>query len=229
MQGQSEFHLPLATPLMLTRPRWAGPLGAAECAAARANGVDLAFDPAQGGWVLATACDGHDPDPPIWAGLSRLALRPWQPTDLPAYHAMLDDPGLWQFLPEAMPAPMTVDVARDLLAVSMASPHHRVLAVVTAQAVAGQVRLLWQAPGLAPGSAEISYWLGRAHRGRGLARVAVRQAVAMAWADRPGLRRVVGFVHPDNAASARVLTGAGFAQEGCRAGDGWQVFALSRE
>jgi RimJ/RimL family protein N-acetyltransferase len=228
MQGQSEFRLPLATPLMLSRPRWAGPLSAVECKAARANGVALAFDPAQGGWVLADACDGHDPEPPIWAGLSRVTSRAWHPDDLPGYHAMLNDPGLWQFLPEAMPDPLTLDVARDLLAVSVASPHHRVQAIVTAQGVAGQVRMLWQGPGLAPDSAEISYWLGRAHRGRGLAQAAVRQAATAALADRPGLRRVVGFVHPDNAASARVLTRAGFAATGHRA-DGWQVFALSRE
>ncbi len=229
MQGQSEFGAPLATPLMLSRPRWAGPLSAAECAAARANGVALAFDPAQGGWVLADSCDGHDPDPPIWAGLSTLSLRPWHPEDLTAYHALLDDPDLWQFLPDPMPRPLTLDVARDLLAVSAASLHHQVQAIATAQGVAGQVRLLWQAPGMAPDTAEISYWLGRAHRGRGLAQAAVRQAAAAALAEQPGLRRVVAFVHPDNAASTWVLTRAGFSATGSRPTDGWQVFALSRE
>jgi len=229
MQGQSDFRLPLAAELPLSRPRWAGPLSAAECNAARANGVALAYDPAQGGWVLAEAADGpDDPMLPEWARLAQFRLRAWAPDDLPAYHALLDDPDLWRFMPEAMPHPFGLDTARDLIAISGAAPHHLVQCIEAAAGPVGQVRLLWSAPGLDRDEAEVSYWLGRSYRGRGLAAQAVRQAVADAFALRAGLRRVVAFVHPDNAASMRVLERAGFARGGARDSDGWQVFATIR-
>jgi RimJ/RimL family protein N-acetyltransferase len=49
------------------------------------------------------------------------------------------------------------------------------------------------------------------------------------FAARAALRRVVAFVHPDNAASARLLERAGFARTAARAADGWDGFALMRE
>lgn len=229
MQGQSDFRLPLTAELLLNRPRWAGALSEAECNAARANAVPLAFDPAQGGYVLAHAADGmNDPELPSWAGLSPIRLRDWTLADLAAYHAMLNDPGLWRFLPEDMPQPFTEATAHDLIAISGAAPYHLVQCIDTPQGPAGQVRLLWAAPALHPDEAEVSYWLGSAHRGRGLAVQAVRQAVAWAWQHRPGLRRVVAFVDPENAASARVLERAGFARAGTRDADGWHVFLLPR-
>ncbi|MFN3646537.1 MAG: GNAT family N-acetyltransferase [Gemmobacter sp.] len=228
MQGQSGFRLPLNADLVLDRPRWSGPLSAAEIAAARANGLALAWCPAQGGLVLASARDaGDDPVLPVWARQVPVRLRPWSGDDIAACHALMDDPGLWQFLPEAMPQPLTPDTVADLIAIAGAA-HHLVRCIDTAQGPAGQVRLLWQGAGLAPDEAELSYWLGRAHRGRGLALAAVQQALALAWGLRPDLRRIVAYTHPDNAPSARLLARAGFAPTGTRAADGWNAHMLSR-
>lgn len=228
MQGQSSFTLPLTTGLSLSRPRWSGPLTEAEVGAARANGVALAYDPAQGGLVLAEVPDAaDDPVLPVCARLARFHLRPWGPQDVAACHALMNDPALWQYLPEPMPEPLTPDTVRDLIAISGA-PHHLVQCIDTADGPAGQVRLLWSGPGLAPDEAELSYWLGRAHRGQGLGLAAVRLALAQVWGARPGLRRVLAFVHPDNAASARLLGRAGFRAAGRRDSDGWPAYALSR-
>ena len=214
---------------VLDQPRWDGPLTGKQLAEARRAGVPLAYDPAQSGWVRADAADADDdPDLPIWAGLSRFVLRPWQDSDLDHFHALLDDADLWRYMVEDMPSPFTRAVAADLLAISNAGQHHEVCAIQSAQGPVGQVRLLWTGPEIQPDEAEISYWLGRSHRGRGWASEAVRQLATTALRKRTGLQRVVAYVHPDNTASTRVLARAGFVPAAARASDGWLGFALTR-
>jgi len=61
--------------------------------------------------------------------------------------------------------------------------------------------------------AELSFWIGRDHWGRGLAREA--GAAVLAWGfDNLGLNRIVAFHMVRNAASGRVLAALGFANEG---------------
>jgi RimJ/RimL family protein N-acetyltransferase len=160
--------------------------------------------------VPFTADDAlEDPDPPIWARLSPLELRPWQSRDLEQFHALLDDPALWQYMVETMPSPFTRSVAADLIAISNVGSHHEVRAVLAGGVPVGQARILWSGPGLKPDEAEISYWL----------------MVANAFRSRPGLRRVVAYVHPQNHASIRVLKRAGFVPSAARPSDGWLGFA----
>jgi len=220
-----------AVPAHTTGPRmrWAGPLPRDQLARARSAGTPLAYDPAQNGWVPANAPDvGDDPELPIWAGLSRFILKPWQESDLQHFHALLDDGELWRYMTEDMPAPFTRAVAADLIAISNAGQHHEVYAIRTSKGPVGQVRLLWSAPDLQPDEAEISYWLGRSHRGRGWASEAVRQLAMTALRSRTGLARVVAYVHPENTASTRVLARAGFVPAAARASDGWLGFVFIR-
>ena len=61
-------------------------------------------------------------------------------------------------------------------------------------------------------NAYLGYAIDERHAGRGVGTAAVRQAIALAWAD--GLHRVQAAVSPDNAGSRRVLEKAGFRREG---------------
>lgn len=209
--------------------RWNGPLTGPQLAEARSKGMPLAYDPAQNGWVPAQAPDlDNDPELPIWTGLSRLVLRPWRDSDLERFHALLDDAELWRYMIEDMPSPFSRAVAADLIAISNAGQHHEVYAIQSSQGPVGQVRLLWTGPELQPDEAEISYWLGRMHRGRGWASEAVRQLAMTALRSRAGLQRVVAYVHPQNTASTRVLARAGFVPAAARVSDGWLGFAFTR-
>ncbi len=58
---------------------------------------------------------------------------------------------------------------------------------------------------------EVAYFLAPAAQGKGYAGQLVARALATAWAG--GAPLVSAFAHPDNAASCRVLTRAGFHQE----------------
>jgi ribosomal-protein-alanine N-acetyltransferase len=61
-------------------------------------------------------------------------------------------------------------------------------------------------------NAYLGYGIDERHAGRGVATVALRHAVDLAWAD--GLHRVQAAVSPDNTASKRVLEKVGFRREG---------------
>lgn len=63
--------------------------------------------------------------------------------------------------------------------------------------------------------AELGYWVGRGHRGRGHATAAARAAVRFAFGT-AGLDRVFALPLADNAASRRVLERAGLALVGTR-------------
>ncbi len=169
-----------------------------------------------------------DPDESIWTRLTPFELRPWRASDLDHFHALLDDPTLWRYMVEDMPTPFIRSVAADLIAISNAGSHHEVLAILAQRVPAGQVRILWAGPELQQDEAEVSYWLGRSFRGRGLASGAVKQMVTNAFRTRPGLRRVVAYVHPENSGSIRVLERAGFLPSVARASDGWLGFASTR-
>lgn len=208
------------------RLRWQGVLRAADRDWCRQNGVALAFDPAQAGWVVAPEGGFIDDAPECDAPLSHaagLALRPWGAADLPAFRALLDDPQVWRHLPEAYPAPLTDSMAADLIAVSGMGGHHAVRAVTLAGAPVGQVRIAFDQDGT---RAELSYWLGRAFWGRGIGRRMVARAVIWAFAGTPALRELTARVRPENAASARALRAAGFTATGQR--DGWDWFSRPR-
>jgi RimJ/RimL family protein N-acetyltransferase len=188
----------------------------------------LAFDPAQAGWVVDPPGGFVDDAAPEAAGLSGrapLSFRSWTTSDLPVFRALLDDPAVWAHLPEPYPAPLTAALAADLIALS-ALPHHRVCAILWHGTPVGQVRLDDSGSGAAD-EAELSYWLGRAHWGRGIGTRAVRRAVAEAFADRPDLTRLTARVRPANTASARILADCGFHPDGTALG-GWNRYRRDR-
>lgn len=91
------------------------------------------------------------------------------------------------------------------------------------------VRLSWC-------NANLGYYVGREHNGKGHATDAVRLAVTFAFRD-AGLHRVQAGVMPSNAASLRVVEKAGFRREGyapryLRIAGRWEdhvVFAMTAE
>ena len=75
--------------------------------------------------------------------------------------------------------------------------------------------------------AEIGFILGRMHRGRGLAREAVRRALAFGFGEM-GLHRVEADVDPDNTASFALLHALGFQREGLLR-DRWFTFGTWKD
>lgn len=200
-----------------TRSRSAGVLSREELAYCRTHRIALAYDPVQIGWVVAGCVDDIDDADTV---SKRSAFKPrglaptyrfrrWTMDDLPVYRALLDDPKVWAQMYEPYPNPLGEALARQLIDLSN-SDHHEVLAVLRDGQIVGQVRMLFDANG----SAELSYWFGRAHWGKGLGSAIVTIHSGRTFVQHPDLTSIFAVVHPDNAASRKVLRKAGYIEEG---------------
>lgn len=220
--------MPTPTAPDAPQPRSRGPLSPAPAGAA--------YDPAQIGWTDPARPDDLDPDgddllaPPGPDAASRagLVLRPWGPGDLASFRALLDDPRVWAHLPEDWPGALDEGRAAALLDLANRLEGHAVRAVLAGGVPVGQVRL---EPGADGASAEISYWLGAAHWGKGWGSALVAAAARRALARRPDLLRLTAKVHPGNPASLRVLAKAGFRPCAAPAGRfaDWRWLHLRRQ
>jgi RimJ/RimL family protein N-acetyltransferase len=203
----------------------------------QALGATLAYDPVQIGWVRLDDADQEAQPandavttPASWrAGLAGtlINLRDWTAADIQIYQQMLDDEILWRYMPETWPGTVTQEMAADLIQIAIAAPHHSVQAVVMGHVPVGQVRLAFAAHDTSASEAEISYWFGRSHWGKGLGRRVVRLATAQGFAEYPTLDTITAYVHPQNPASAKVLTHAGYSEDAPRH-DGWRTFRITR-
>lgn len=234
-----------------TRDRFDGVLNAEELALARASGVALSYCPLQQGWVHH-AEDEDDTAPPlswqmgvlplhkqitgtpVYARPQALTLRVWVEDDLAAYRALMSDPSLWTFMLEEQPTSLDADTARALIAVSTEGTHHKVRVASVAGQPVGQVRLEY---GADPAAAELSYWIGAAHRGKGFGRQMVQRFLDRLAVRKPHITRITARVHPLNTASKRLLLACGFqpcdrdtlglAPRGKDRGD-WEGFVFTR-
>lgn len=220
---------PEGPPFDPQRPRSAGVLGAEELDWCRREGVPVGYDPVQIGWVSLLGEDdlsGEETLRPPWpaAETEPVVLRRWRRDEVDVLRGLLDDAEVWRWMPEPFPAPLTRELARDLIEVSLLESHHDVRAVEHDGRVVGQVRLLFDSPQRR--AAEISYWLGRAHWGRGLGGQVVRSGTRSAFERHPDLQELVARVHPSNRASAAILVKAGYRR--VERNDGWLGFARAR-
>lgn len=187
----------LALDRLRQRRRSDGVLTPRQIEICRGQGIALAFDPLQLGWILRDAEDDLAPAQPA---KPRLAFREWAQDDAPRLAAMLSSEMLWRYLPERYTGPIDIQAAEALIELSRAD-HHRVRAVTKNGVPIGQVRLL---PAEAQG-AEVSYWLGQEHWGNGYASEMVTAFCEECLRECPEIRRLFARVHRSNMASQRVL------------------------
>lgn len=141
-------------------------------------------------------------------------LRPWRGEDLEALLVHADDPLVPRGLSDRFPHPYTRADGEAFLAGRVVDLDQPLLAIEIDGEACGGI-------GLRPGhgerahGAELGYWLGRRHWGRGWMTGIV--GTYLAWVV-PALRlqRVEASVLDANPASARVLEKNGFQEEGLR-------------
>ncbi len=151
------------------------------------------------------------PQPPLGDGVVR--LRPWQAADASALVAAWSDPAVvrWSAPPAAR---SLVDARRWIDGTPRLRERGLSLDLVVA-GIGARPEVLGEV-GLAnfddDGGAEIGYWIGASHRGKGHATRAVR--LLATWAvNHLGLHRVIAEVDPANGASVGVARRAGFRAE----------------
>ena len=188
------------------RSRSDGVLTSEEIQWCKANGIPLAFDALQLGWVPANCDDDIVHKAPARTGL---AFRAWQEKDAALLARLLSSAALWAYLPEDYIGEIDHEMAVQLIRLSEES-HHYVRAVTWEGAPIGQVRLHFNAPG----EAEVSYWLGEAYWGKGFGSKVVADFCEHCLQAFPDIQRLFAKVHKENPASQRILEKAAFKPAG---------------
>jgi [ribosomal protein S5]-alanine N-acetyltransferase len=149
---------------------------------------------------------------PTLAG-ERCVLRALVLADAPAIARHANDPTVALNLHDGFPQPYTLEVAEAWCGAEHRLPQFgHVWAIDTGGEAIGCV-------GVVPGTgrlacnAEVGYWIGPAHWGRGIAAEALGLVSAWAWVALPAVQRLFAPIYERNSASQRVATKAGYVLE----------------
>ena len=143
--------------------------------------------------------------------LRSCTLRNWRPADASSLSRHADDIRIWRNVRDRFPHPYTLEHARAWIDIaSIADPTTDLAIVVDGEAAGGIGLVLGEDIGRV--SAEVGYWLGADHWGRGIATEAVRAFSAWAFT-RFDVQRLYAGVLEWNPASMRVLEKAGYTLE----------------
>lgn len=140
-------------------------------------------------------------------------IRSWRPDDAADLAREANDRRIWLNLRDAFPHPYGIEDARRFLAKAIALDPPTYFAIEVDGRVAGSIGYTLHTDVERVG-AEVGYWVGVAHWGRGIATAAVRAVTRQAFAAHPELRRLYAMPYAWNPASARVLEKAGYTLEG---------------
>ena len=143
---------------------------------------------------------------------TRCLLRRLAPSDAASLARHANDREIWLNLRDRFPHPYTFDDADAFISRVAQQEPWTTLGIVVDGSAVGVVSLI-VGDDIERLSAEIGYWLGREHWGRGIVTEAVRMATAHAFRHL-GLRRVFAVPFARNDASRRVLEKVGYVREG---------------
>lgn len=143
--------------------------------------------------------------------LENCTIRSWQPRDAPDIVPHADNRKVWRNLRDAFPHPYTLSDAERFIQHAREQEVETLFALEVDGSAAGGIGISLHRD-VERVSAELGYWLGERHWGRGITTEAVRALTA--WAiEAHGLTRVYALPFAWNPASCRVLEKAGFRQE----------------
>lgn len=152
-------------------------------------------------------------DPPL-LHLPAGVLRPLCESDAASIARHADDEQVWRNLFEGFPRPYTLQHARDWCGGAWRSPDFgHVWAIDVRGEAVGCIGVRPEDGWLAC-NAEVGYWLGRTHWGRGIATQALTAATQWAWSALPQVHRLYAPIYARNPASQRVAAKAGYVLEG---------------
>lgn len=146
------------------------------------------------------------------AGDEEFSFRPWTPADAPHYRAMLDNPRLWEYLPESYPQPLTDETARTLIELGRIDARQEALAVLRDGEPVGQCLLRFHEPFAGRRAAEVAYWLAEEHWGKGWMSRILPTFLAHSFAAHD-VDVIEAWIREDHAASARVAERCGFRRD----------------
>jgi len=140
-------------------------------------------------------------------------IREWRHADAADLARLADDRAIWLGLRDLFPHPYGIGDALAFISLAGRMDPQTFFAIEVDGSLAGGIGYTRRTDVERIG-AEVGYWLGRAHWGRGIATSALRLLTAHTFAADPELRRLWAVPFVTNIASARVLEKAGYTREG---------------
>jgi RimJ/RimL family protein N-acetyltransferase len=141
------------------------------------------------------------------------SFRAWTPADAPVYREMLDNPRLWQYLPETQPQPLTEEMALTLIEVGRVDARQHVVAIVRDGEPVGQCLLRRHESFAGVRSGEVAYWLAEEHWSKGWMSRILPAFVAYCFANLE-VDVLEAWIHEEHKASAKVAERSGFERDG---------------
>jgi ribosomal-protein-alanine N-acetyltransferase len=141
-----------------------------------------------------------------------VTFRPWTLDDAGVYLELLGNPKVWEYLPEPFPDPFTEDTARALIEVAGIGFHHETVAVVVDGRPIGQCLLRFSPPFAGTQAAEVAYWLGEQHWGKGWMSRILPRFTERSFRRHP-LDVIYAWIMTGNEASVRVAEHAGYRRD----------------
>jgi RimJ/RimL family protein N-acetyltransferase len=138
-------------------------------------------------------------------------LREWQTGDEASLQKHANNPKVPLFLRDRFPHPYTFDDAKFWINLAQNQPQLTNFAIIINDEACGGIGIELM-NGESRVTAEIGYWLGEEHWGKGLMPEAVKLITKYAFEHFP-LERLEAGVYDKNTASMRVLEKAGFVKE----------------
>ena len=139
-------------------------------------------------------------------------MRSWRHGDEAGLPRHANNRAVWLNLRDRFPHPYTADDAEAWVKHVTARDPEASFAIDVGGEAVGGVSLMLHTD-VERCSAEIGYWLGEAHWGRGIATAVIRAATRYAF-ETLGMERVFAVPFAPNAASMRALEKAGYVREG---------------
>ena len=139
-------------------------------------------------------------------------LRPWRASDAPVVTPLLGERDVWINLSDRVPHPYELKHAEEFIERHSKLDPPINMAITVGDAPVGGIGV-FPGEGINRVSAEMGYWLGKPHWGRGIVSAAL-PAMTKYVADTFDFSRISALVFTRNAASARLLEKAGYVREG---------------
>lgn len=160
---------------------------------------------------------GAQPRPAEDTLRSDLRFRAWRFDDAPVYGELLGSPNVWRYMSDEVSGPLTEEMARQLIQISWLESRHDVAAVELDGRPVGQCRLRFDEPYAGTRAAELVYWLGEQHWGRGVMGRALPAFIRHGF-ERHGLDSIYAWILEENVVSLALAERIGFRRETWRLG-----------
>ncbi len=141
-----------------------------------------------------------------------ITLRPWHLDDVNDLVALANNKNIAQFMADVFPHPYTIENGKTFITFATSNPNSKIFAIIIDGKPVGSIGLHLQTDILRK-NAEIGYWLGEQHWGKGIITQAVPQMIDYGFKNMD-IVRIFARIFGTNKASQKVVEKCGFILEG---------------